>query len=376
MKVFMDDFSVYGPSFDACLNNLAKVLQRCEETNLVLNLKKYHFMVKEGIILGNKVSSKGIEVDKAKVELIEKLSIHQSMKEVRGFLGHPGFYRYFIKDFSEITKPLTNLLLKDASFEFDDACLRAFNILKEKFTMAPIASATMWDLPFEIMCDASNDAIGAVLGQRVKKFHTIYYASRTVNDAQRNYATTENELFAVIFAIEKFQPYLLLSKVIAFTDHSAFRYLLAKQDAKPRLLGWILLLQEFDLEIKYRKGSESTVAIHFSQLDRGYVEDMHDFSLRDEFTDEHLYATNAKGEPWFADFANFLAGNVIPSHLTYQQKKKFFSDVKYYLWDEPYLYKRCGDGMMQCCVPKEEMHRILSFCHDREVRDIMELLER
>ncbi|KAL0345079.1 UNVERIFIED_CONTAM: Retrovirus-related Pol polyprotein from transposon opus [Sesamum radiatum] len=237
MEVFMDDFSVYASSFNACLVNLGKVLQRCEETNLVLNWEKCHFMVKEGIVLGHKVSYRGIEVDKAKVDLIAKLPPPQSVKEVRGFLGHAGFYRRFIKDFSKIAKPLTNLLSKDAQFHFDDACLHAFRDLKEKLTTAPIVSAPAWDLPFEIMCDASNDTLGAVLGQRVeKRFHTIYYASRTMNDAQRNYATTEKELLAVIFAIEKFRPYLLLSKVIVFTDHSALRYLMSKSDAKPRLL--------------------------------------------------------------------------------------------------------------------------------------------
>ncbi|KAL0375504.1 UNVERIFIED_CONTAM: Retrovirus-related Pol polyprotein from transposon opus [Sesamum radiatum] len=293
---------------------------------------------------------------------------HQSVKEVRGFLGHAGFYRRFIKDFSKIAKPLTNLLSKDAQFHFDDACLHAFRDLKEKLTTAPIVSAPAWDLPFEIMCDASNDTLGAVLGQRVeKRFHTIYYASRTMNDAQRNYATTEKELLAVIFAIEKFRPYLLLSKVIVFTDHSALRYLMSKSDAKPRLLRWILLLQEFDLEIKDRRGCENTVADHLSRLNPTYVENMHNSPLQDEFPDEQLFAITQIEEPWFADFANFLAGKVIPPHLSYQQKKKFFSDIKYYLWDEPYLYKRCGDGMVRRCVPEEEMQSILGFCHDREV---------
>ncbi|KAL0400140.1 UNVERIFIED_CONTAM: Retrovirus-related Pol polyprotein from transposon opus [Sesamum radiatum] len=299
MEVFMDDFSVYASSFNACLVNLGKVLQRCEET--------------------------------------------KSVKEVRGFLGHAGFYRRFIKDFSKIAKPLTNLLSKDAQFHFDDACLHAFRDLKEKLTTAPIVSAPAWDLPFEIMCDASNDTLGAVLGQRVeKRFHTIYYASRTMNDAQRNYATTEKELLAVIFAIEKFRPYLLY-------------------------LRWILLLQEFDLEIKDRRGCENTVADHLSRLNPTYVENMHNSPLQDEFPDEQLFAITQIEEPWFADFANFLAGKVIPPHLSYQQKKKFFSDIKYYLWDEPYLYKRCGDGMVRRCVPEEEMQSILGFCHDREV---------
>ncbi|KAL0408092.1 UNVERIFIED_CONTAM: Retrovirus-related Pol polyprotein from transposon opus [Sesamum radiatum] len=361
-----------GRSKKEILKWLAQVFHdsmwRCEETNLVLNWEKCHFMVKEGIVLGHKVSYRGIEVDKAKVDLIAKLPPPQSVKEVRGFLGHAGFYRRFIKDFSKIAKPLTNLLSKDAQFHFDDACLHAFRDLKEKLTTAPIVSAPAWDLPFEIMCDASNDTLGAVLGQRVeKRFHTIYYASRTMNDAQRNYATTEKELLAVIFAIEKFRPYLLLSKVIVFTDHSALRYLMSKSDAKPRLLRWILLLQEFDLEIKDRRGCENTVADHLSRLNPTYVENMHNSPLQDEFPDEQLFAITQIEEPWFADFANFLAGKVIPPHLSYQQKKKFFSDIKYYLWDEPYLYKRCGDGMVRRCVPEEEMQSILGFCHDREV---------
>ncbi|KAL0404364.1 UNVERIFIED_CONTAM: putative mitochondrial protein [Sesamum radiatum] len=169
------------------------------------------------------------------------------------------------------------------------------------------------------------------------------------------------------------RPFLATSKALIDVSKDEHKealcqlYLLSKQDAKARLLRCILLLQEFDLEIRDRKGSENTVADHLSQLDTGYMEDMNDFPLRDEFPDKHLYAINAKGEPWFADFANFLAGNAIPSQLTYQQKKKFFSDVKYYQWDDPHLYKHCGDGMVRRCVPEEEMHSILSFSHDREV---------
>jgi hypothetical protein len=116
MEVFMDDFSVYGSSFDDCLANLAKVLKRCIETNLVLNWEKCHFMVQEGIVLGHLVSRRGIEVDKAKIEVMEKLPPPKDVKGVRSFLGHAGFYRRFIKDFSKIAKPLTNLLCNDTKF--------------------------------------------------------------------------------------------------------------------------------------------------------------------------------------------------------------------------------------------------------------------
>ncbi|KAL0416225.1 UNVERIFIED_CONTAM: hypothetical protein Slati_3454400 [Sesamum latifolium] len=128
-----------------------------------------------------------------------------------------------------------------------------------------------------------------------------------------------------------------------------------------------MLLQEFNLEIKDRRRCENTVADHLCRLNSDYVETMYDSPLRDEFPDDKLFAITQMGDPWFADFANFLVGKVIPSHLSYQQRKRFFSDIKYYLWDEPYLYKRCGDGMVRRCVLEEEMQSILGFCHDREV---------
>ena len=184
VEVFMDDFSVFGHSFDGCLNNLRLVLQRCVDTNLVLNWEKCHFMVQQGIILGHKVSSKGLEVDKAKVGVIENLPPPVSVKGIRSFLGHAGFYRRFIKDFSKISKPLCNLLEKDVVFKFDDECLAAFETLKKSLITAPVITAPDWTKPFEMMCDASDYAVGAVLGQRKSNiFHVVYYASKTLNGA-------------------------------------------------------------------------------------------------------------------------------------------------------------------------------------------------
>src|SRR5436190_1054415 len=180
MEIFMDDFTITSDSFNQCLNNLTLVLQRYIKTNLVLNWEKCHFMVESGIVLGHKISKEGIEVDRAKVEVIEKLPPPTSIRGIRSFLGHAGFYRRFIKDFSKISKPLCDLLAKDAVFDFNEACMNAFNLLKEKLTTAPIVVAPDWTLPFEIMCDASNLTIGAVLGQRK-------------DGAQLNYATTEKK---------------------------------------------------------------------------------------------------------------------------------------------------------------------------------------
>lgn len=205
LEVFMDDFSIFGDSFGDCLKNLAKVLQRCEETNLVLNWEKCHFMVTEGIVLGHKVSQKGIEVDRAKIEIIEKLPPPSSVKGIWSFLGHAGFYRRFIKDFSKVSKPLCSLLEQNRSFDFNEDCRRAFFELKKALVTTPVIIAPDWTLPFELMCDASDHPVGAVLGQRRGKLiHHIYYASRTLTEAQLNYTTTEKELLAVVFAFDKF----------------------------------------------------------------------------------------------------------------------------------------------------------------------------
>ncbi|CAN6723489.1 unnamed protein product [Malus baccata var. baccata] len=231
VEVFMDDFSVFGDSFDQCLQNLSLVLERCIKTNLVLNWEKCHFMVKQGIVLGHLISNRGIEVDKAKIDAIEKLPPPTTVKSVRSFLGHAGFYRRFIKEFSKISRPLCDLLAKDAPFVFDEACLEAFKKLKTLLTTTPIIAAPDWSLPFELMCDASDYAVGAVLGQRKDRLpQVIYYASRTLNDAQLNYATTEKELLAVVFSLEKFRSYLVGAKVIVYTDHAlVFQFIYVMQ---------------------------------------------------------------------------------------------------------------------------------------------------
>ncbi|KAL1317817.1 hypothetical protein AAHE18_15G160500 [Arachis hypogaea] len=362
LEVFMDDFSVYGDSFSSCLDHLKLVLKRCQETNLVLNWEKCHFMVTEGIVLGHKISNKGIEVDQAKIEVIEKLPPPANVKAIRSFLGHAGFYRRFIKDFSKIAKPLSNLLAVDTPFVFDTECLQAFETLKAKLVTAPVISAPDWTLPFELMCDASDHTVGAVLGQRHDKLlHVIYYASRVLNDAQKNYTTTEKELLAVVYAIDKFRSYLVGSKVIVYTDHAALKYLLTKQDSKPRLIRWVLLLQEFDIEIRDRKGTENQVTDHLSRIEPVEGTPLPSLEISETFPDEHLFAIQET--PWFADIANYKAARFIPKEYNRIQKKKLITDAKYYLWDEPYLFKRCADGIIRRCVPREEAQKILWHCH-------------
>ncbi|GJW81794.1 reverse transcriptase domain-containing protein [Tanacetum coccineum] len=318
---------------------------------------------------GHKISKSGIEVDKAKVDVIAKLPHPTTVKGIRSFLGHAGFYRRFIQDFSKIARPMTHLLEKETPFIFSKECIEAFETLKMKLTQAPILVAPDWDLPFEIMCDASDFAVGAVLGQRkTKHFQPIHYASKTMTEAQAHYTTTEKELLAVVYAFEKFRPYLVLSKSIVYTDHSALKYLLAKQDAKPRLLRWILLLQEFDVVIRDKKGAENLAADHLSRLENPHQSELEKKEITETFPLETLGMVTFRGDdnaPWFADFANYHAGNFVIKGMSSQQKRKFFKDVKHYFWDDPFLFKIRANLVIRRCVSGQEAFDILKACHSR-----------
>ncbi|GJW67308.1 reverse transcriptase domain-containing protein [Tanacetum coccineum] len=273
MEVFMDDFSIFRDSFSSCFSHFDKMLKRCEDTNLVQNWEKCHFIVKEGIVLGHKISKSGIEVDKAKVDVIAKLPHPTSVKGIRSFLGHAGFYRRFIQDFSKISRPMTHFLEKDTPFIFSKECIESFNILKKKLTEASILVTLDWDLPFEIMCDASDYTVGA-------ENLATDYLSRLENPHQD---VLENKEITKTFPLET--------------------------------LGMVTF-----------RGDSST--------------------------------------PWFADIANYHAGNFIVKGMSSQQKKKFFKDVKHYFWDDPYLFRIGADQVIRRCVYGQEAVDILTACHN------------
>ncbi|XP_062111865.1 uncharacterized protein LOC133823225 [Humulus lupulus] len=259
IEIFMDDFSIFGSSFDVCLRNLDAVMQRCEESLLVLNWEKCHFMVREVIVVGYKISRDGIEVDRAKIATIEKLLPPVSVKG---------------------------------------------------------------DLPFQLMCDASDHVVGAVLGQRI-------------------------------------------DKVIVYIDHFAIKYLMTKKDAMPLLIRLVLLLQEFDMEIRDKKGTENLVSDHLSRLEVEESQNEKVVQINDFFLDEQLFGGSENSiVPWFADFMNFLVAKIVPPEMTRQQLKKFYSEVKHYYWEEPILYRHCVDQVIRRCVPEDEMHSILAHCHN------------
>ena len=221
--------------------------------------------------------------------------------------------------------------------------------------------APNWQLPFEVMCDASNLTVGAVLRQRAQgKPYVVYYASKTLNEAQRNYTTTEKELLPVVYALDKFRAYLIVSDVIIFTDHSTLKYLFTKKNSKARLIRWVLLLQEFNLQIRDKKGVENVVVDHLSRLTIAH--NTHNSPIYDEFLEESLLIVDSA--PWFAHIANFLVTGELPTEWKAQYKKFFHEKFHSYYWEEPYLFKYYDDQIIRKCVPEGEQEGILNHCHD------------
>nr|GFB54879.1 reverse transcriptase domain-containing protein [Tanacetum cinerariifolium] len=243
---------------------------------------------------------------------------------------------------------MTRLLEKDAPFIFSPECVDAFRTLKTKLCEAHILIAPNWDMPFELMCDAGDFAIGAVLGQRQDKhFRPIHYASKTMTEAESKYTTTEKEMLAVVYAFEKFRSYLILNKSIVYTDHSALKYL-------------------FQKKVIDTKGAENLAADHLSRLENPHQNMLDPKEMNESFSLETLNMVSTRGSQntsWFADFANYHAGNFIVKGMSSQQKNKFFKDVKHYLWDDPHLFKIYADQIIRRCVSGQEAIDILKAYH-------------
>eukprot|EP00253_Pinus_taeda_P004662 PITA_04662 len=249
VEVYMDDFTVYGDSFEEALDNLEKVLIRCTETNLSLSHEKCFMMFIEGIVLGHHISGDGFKVDRSKVEVISKLPIPNCQRDVRSFLGFTGYYRRFIENFTKIASPLFKLLTKDCEFKWDHDCQKAFETLKTRIFEAPILRGPNWKLPFHISTDASDIALRSMLGQRDLVPYAIYYTSKNLTPTELNYTVTGKEFLVVVHAINKFRHYTTGYETFIHTDHSAIRYLMKKPVTNGRVTMWLLLLQEFNITV-------------------------------------------------------------------------------------------------------------------------------
>eukprot|EP00253_Pinus_taeda_P033154 PITA_33154 len=300
LEVYMDEFTPYGDDFDLALHTLENVLQHCIATRLCLSHEKCYMMMTEGLILGHYISAAGIQVDPAKIQII--------------------------------------LLIPTPTTQMED--------LKKLVSTAPVLQGQNWEFPFQISSDASDTAIGAVLGKEEdKKPYAIYYISKNLFPAELNYTVTEREFLAMIHAINKFRHYITGYPVILFTDHSDLRYLANKPITNGRITRWLILLQEFDITIKDQPGKENPVADFLSRMpkpiDAAIVED--------QFPDEHLFVVAVK-TPWYADVANFLAVGADMHIRRCVREDEIFEILKSY-HDEPcgrhFIDRRTGHKVLQ-----------------------------
>eukprot|EP00253_Pinus_taeda_P020172 PITA_20172 len=359
LEIFMDDFTPYGTTFEDALQNLEKVLKRCIEAHLALSTEKCHMMMNEGILLGHFVSLLGIQIDLAKIQVILTLPIPKTQTEVRSFLGHAGYYRRFIKDFFKIASPLFVLLTKNAEFKWTDDCEKAFDQLQHQLSIAPILRGPDWALPFHISADASNTAIGVVLGQEENGLpYAIYFISKNMTPAELNYTVTEKEFLAVIYAINKFRHYITSYTTFVHTDHSAIKYLMNKSVTNARVTRWLLLLQEFDITVVDRPGKENVVVDFLSRLKTN-----ENIPVEDSFPDEYLFTISAHS-PWYADIANYLVAGKLPSHLSHREKRKIIQQSARYSWISGCLFHTGLDQEIRRCIGEDQIYDVLKACHD------------
>jgi RNase H-like domain found in reverse transcriptase/Reverse transcriptase (RNA-dependent DNA polymerase)/Integrase zinc binding domain len=261
--VYMDDIIVFSTSLQEHIQNLKLVFSKLREARLKIQIDKCEFFRKEVEFLGHVVTPHGIKPNPNKIKAIKNFPIPKTHKQIKSFLGLLGYYRKFIKDFAKITKPMTTCLKKGQKVEHTKSFIECFNVCKNLLTSEPILAYPDFSKTFELMTDASNYAIGAVLMQGG---HPISYASRTLNSAETNYSTIEKELLAVVWGCKYFRPYIFGRQFLILTDHKPLQWMFSLKEPNSRLVRWRLKLEEFDYKIRYRKGKNNQVADALSRI--------------------------------------------------------------------------------------------------------------
>jgi hypothetical protein len=265
--VFLDDIVVYARSLAEHDSKLREVFDRLRENNLKLKPEKCEFLRKEISYLGHVISENGVLPERTKTKVIEEYPTPQTVKQLRRFLGLMSYYRRFVQNFSHLAAPLHRLLKKDVAYEWTSEHEQAFQTLKGKLITPPILKYPDFDQPFILTTDASGEGLGAVLSQgEITKDRPVAFASRTLNQAEKNYSVTEKELLAIVWGMRYFRPYLYGRKFTVVTDHKPLTWIMNVKDPGSRLLRWRIKLEEYDYDVVYRKGALNTNADALSRV--------------------------------------------------------------------------------------------------------------
>lgn len=318
--VYLDDILIFSTSIHEHIDSLNKILNRLRESNLKIQIDKCKFFSKETEYLGHILTPEGLKPNPQKIENIIELKLPHTQKQIKAFLGMTGYYRKFIKDYAKVAQPLTKFLKKDVKVNTKDTnYINAFEKLKQLITQAPILKYPEFNKKFKLATDASQFAIGAVLQQ---EGHPICFASRTLNEHERNYSTTEKELLAIVWAVNYFRPYLYGVQFDLLTDHQPLKWLHTKtkgKDVNPRLYRWLLKLGEYNINIDYIKGKENRIADFLSrvnnetheinQIGEENSDNSSDISIRNQVDD--LAITTPDNSDSLSNLSNFSMHNQV-----------------------------------------------------------------
>ena len=383
LEVFIDDFAVFS-AWNDHLSYLRRTFERCRETRLKLHPGKCYFGMVSGLLLGHIVSRHGIAVDLAKVIVIMALVAPKNLRELRGFLGCVGYYRRFIENYAQIAGPLTELLKKEAEYLWTTVRQEAFDELKKRLVTAPILTAPDWTKDFHVTVDASRWCLGAILWQLDdgNRERPIYYASRQMNSAEKNYTTTEREALAMVYACKKLRHYLLGYKVIFHTDHDSLKYLVNKPDLSGRLARWILLLQEFNIEVKFKKGKSNANADFLSRQRGPHCPEALEADFPDEFPEEDVvqvipdlselrstsevaaFLVEVDEDPDFKVIKNYLLTRTYPEGLSREEKGVFQHRVAPYCIIRDVLFRIGADEKLRRCLEPKHRKTVIRSLHD------------
>ena len=360
IEIFLDDFCVYSTK-EKHTECLEKCFIQCEKYGISINVAKSQFVVPFGKLVGHIVSSQGIATDPDKVAIIVQLPQPNSVTEVRAFLGHVGYYRRYIYKYANIAIPLTELTKKsDIAHIWTNACTKAFETLKHKLTTAPVLIPPDWEKDFEVYVDASSVAIGSVLSQKDEKGRDkpIYFASRQLTAAEKNYTVTEKEALGMIFSVQKFKHYLLGYKFNFHVYHDALKYMINKPQLSGRIARWVLLLQEFNFTIQVRPGKSHANADHLSRINHKEGSE----PINDNFLDADLFQLDIIPIE-YADIIHYLSTRQFPLEYTEKQKKMLVYKTSPYTLIAGTLYKKGKDEILRRCINPSEVPIILQGCH-------------
>ncbi|KAL3682263.1 hypothetical protein R1sor_000285 [Riccia sorocarpa] len=365
IEVFLDDFCVYS-SKATHQEKLKLTFDKCRESQLCLHPEKSFIAMKEGILLGHRISIKGIEVDHEKVAIIVELQPPSCVRDVRAFLGSTGYYRRFVWKYADRASPLTALLRKNIAWEWTSEAQTAFEDLKAQLIKAPILVAPDWSRPFHVYVDTSAFAIGVVLSQKDDKGHDhpIYFSGKKLSDAEKKYTTTEREALGMVFSVRKFRHYLLGYESIFHVDHYSLKHLVKKADLSGRIARWILRLQEFDISVEWRLGSQHANADYLSRL-KHLHDEPNDKEINCDFPDENLYAFTIEDitGSWYEEIWRFLLTQEYPRLMNQEQKRVFLRKVTTFEIVNDKLFKLGMDEVYRRCLEKPEVNRIIQLLH-------------